>query len=113
MILATGLVDSVAFAEPRSATFDARHELRVTVPEGAKRVRIWFAMPQDDPLQQVKNFKVESPVLHRITIDSEGNKAVYLELAEPQLKEFSVIETFTLMRREQVSGVDAKKTKPA
>ena len=34
-------------AAPRSATFEARHELKVVVPDGAKRVRIWFAMPQD------------------------------------------------------------------
>jgi len=111
MILAAGLSGSVAFAAPRSATFDTRHELKVTVPEGSKRIRIWFAMPQDDPLQRVKNFKIDAPVSHRISTDSEGNKAVYLELAEPQLKEFSVIETFTLMRREQISGAEAKKAK--
>jgi len=103
---------TVAAAEPRSATFEARHELKVTLPDGTKRVRVWFAMPQDDPLQQVKNFKVESPSPHRITTDSQGNKAVYLELADPTLKEFSVVETFTLSRREQISGVDARKAGP-
>ena len=99
-------------AAPRTATFEARHELRVTVPEGAKQVRVWFAMPQDDSSQVVKNFKVEAPAPHRITTDSAGNQAVYLEVAEPKLKEFSIVETFTLLRREQVSGVDAKKAKP-
>ena len=103
---------SMAIAAPRSATFDVRHELKVTLPEGAKRVRIWFAMPQDDPLQQVRNFKVEAPISHRITLDSEGNQAVYLELAEPQPKELSVVEAFTLSRREQISGVDARNTGP-
>jgi transglutaminase-like putative cysteine protease len=99
-------------AAPRAATFEARHELKVTVPEGAKRVRIWFALPQNDPLQQVKNFKIEAPIPHRVTTDSEGNKAVYLELVDPKLKEFSVVETFTLLRREQVSGVDARNAGP-
>jgi len=112
MILAAGLTAGVALAAPRSATFEVRHELKVTVPEGAKRIRIWFAMPQDDPLQQVKSFKVEAPIPHRVTTDSEGNEAVYLELAEPQLKEFNVIETFTLSRREQISGVDARNARP-
>ena len=88
MIPAAGLTASVALAAPRSATFEVRHELKVTVPEGAKRIRIWFTMPQDDPLQQVTNFKVEAPIPHRVTTNSEGNKALYLELAEPRLKEF-------------------------
>jgi len=37
----------------------------------------------------VKSFKVEAPMPHRITTDSEGNKAVYLELTETQLKELT------------------------
>jgi len=101
-----------AISAPRSATFEVRHELKVVVPQGARQLRIWFAMPQDDPLQQVKNFKVDAPAPHPITTDSAGNKAVYLELAEPKMKEFSVVETFTLVRHEQVSGVDAKNAKP-
>jgi len=52
---AAGLPSSVAFSATRSATFDARPELKGTVPEGAKRIRIWFAMPQDDSLQQAKS----------------------------------------------------------
>ena len=110
-VIAVSVATAIA-AAPRAATFEARHELKVTVPEGAKRVRIWFAMPQDDPLQQVKNFKVEAPIPHRLTTDSEGNKAAYFELTDPKLKEFSVIETFTLSRREQISGVDARNARP-
>lgn len=110
--LASTLIVSTAFAAPHSATFDVRHELKVVVPDGAHQLRVWFAMPQDDPLQQVKQFKVDGPVPHRITQDSAGNTAVYLELAEPKLKEFSVVETFTLARREQVSGVEADKARP-
>jgi transglutaminase-like putative cysteine protease len=98
-----------AASAPRSATFEARHELKIIVPDGAKRVRAWFTMPQDDPLQQVTGFKVESAVPTRVTTDSEGNKAVYLEVADPKQKEITVVETFTVSRREQVSGVDAKK----
>jgi len=112
ILLTSPLLASVANSAPRSATFDVRHELKVVVPDGAKRVRIWFAMPQDDPLQQVKDFKVQAPSQHRVTADAQGNKAVFLELVEPQLKQFSVVQTFTLTRREQISGVDAKRAKP-
>ncbi|MBM3875439.1 MAG: transglutaminase domain-containing protein [Verrucomicrobia bacterium] len=100
-----------AASAPRSATFEARHELKVVVPDGAKKVRAWFTMPQDDPLQQITDFKVEAPFPTRITTDSEGNKAVYLEVAAPLNKEFTIVETFSVTRREQISGVDAKKAK--
>jgi len=44
---------SAASNPPRKATFEARHEVKVLVPEGAKAVRVWLAMPQDDPIQTV------------------------------------------------------------
>lgn len=98
-------------AEPRTAKFEARNEFKVIVPEGAKKVRAWFAMPQDDPLQTVTNFKVESPLPHQITTDAAGNKAVYIEVNDPTVKEFTVVETFGVNRREQISGVAASKAK--
>ena len=30
----------------RQATFEVRHELKVVVPEGSQRVRVWFVLPQ-------------------------------------------------------------------
>jgi transglutaminase-like putative cysteine protease len=103
---------TAASTPPRKATFEARHEVKVTVPEGAKTVRVWLAMPQDDPAQKVRDFKVAAPAAHRITTDSEGNKAVYVELMNPKEKEFTVIETFVVQRQEQRSGVDAAKVRP-
>jgi len=111
-LLVSAAIAASAMAAPRTATFEARHELKVTVPEGTKRVRVWFAMPQDDAFQDVKNFKVESPVPHRVTTDDHGNKAVFVELSNPTQKEFAILETFTVSRREQVSGVDPKKARP-
>ncbi len=96
----------------KQATFDARHELKVIVPEGAQIVRVWFTMPQDDPAQQVKDFKVECPFPHRITQDSEGNKTVFVEAMKPAVKEFTIVETFTITRSEVKSGVDAARAKP-
>ncbi len=96
----------------KQATFDVRHELKVIVPDGAKRLRIWFTMPQDDPAQQVSNFKVECPFPHRIEKDSEGNKFVHVEVPHPAVKEFSVLETFTITRSEVISGVSAAKARP-
>jgi transglutaminase-like putative cysteine protease len=97
---------------PRQATFEARNEFKVTLPPAAKHARIWLAMPQEDALQTVTSFKVVGPMPHTITIDQSGNKAVYLELSDPKVREFGIVETFGISRKEQISGVNAKKAKP-
>lgn len=111
-VFLAGACAANAATAPRSATFEARNEFKIIVPAGAKQLRLWLAMPQDDPAQKVKGFKVEAPFPHRITVDSAGNKQVYLELDAPTQKEFTVVETFTLTRREQLSGVSPAKAKP-
>jgi hypothetical protein len=50
--------DEAPRARPRKATFEVTNRLDV-VPDGAKRLRVWFAMPQDDPAQRVRHFEVE------------------------------------------------------
>src|SRR3990172_9271264 len=92
----------------RSAIFEVRHELKVMVPEGAKRVRIWFAFPQEDPAQQVRDLRVEAPYPYRVERDSEGNTVLYLEAENPKEKELTVVESFTVSRSEVRSGVDPK-----
>jgi transglutaminase-like putative cysteine protease len=111
-IAASAMMASNAFGAPRSATFEVRHELKIAVPDGARRIRVWFAAPQDDPVQEVQKFRIDSPVPHRMTTDTQGNKTVYLEFSDPKIKEFTVVEQFTLSRHEQISGVDAKKAAP-
>jgi len=45
--LAAGLPGAArAQAAAKSATFSARQEFKVMIPEGTKKVRAWFAMPQ-------------------------------------------------------------------
>jgi transglutaminase-like putative cysteine protease len=89
-----------------------RHELKVMVPEGAKRVRIWFAYPQEDPAQQVRDLRVEAPYPYRVERDSEGNTVLYLEAENPTEKELTVVESFTVSRSEVRSGVDPSKARP-
>src|SRR5689334_11330840 len=67
----------------RQATFDVRQEFELTTPEGAQKLRAWLTMPQQDPNQTVKDFRVEAPVPHRIEKDSEGNTLVYLQVEHP------------------------------
>lgn len=96
----------------RRATFEVRNELKVMVPEGARRVRVWLALPQDDPAQQVSDLRVEAPYPYRVERDSEGNKVLYLEAENPQEKEITVLESFILSRSEVRSEVDPTKAKP-
>ncbi len=90
----------------KSALFDARHELKVMVPEDARRVRIWFAIPQDDAAQKVSDFTVVSPYPHHIERDkTEGSKFLYVEATAPLPKEFSIVTTFRLQRREVLNDL--------
>ena len=75
----------------RQATFEVRHELKVVVPEGAQRVRVWFVLPQEDPIpgdgtasaQRVSDLQIEAPYAYRVERDSEGSKLLYLEATNP------------------------------
>src|SRR6266576_5574935 len=69
-----GLTHSLEAQPLRKATFELRNEITVQIPEGAKRVRVWAALPQDDPAQQIKNLKIEAPYPSRVELDSEGKR---------------------------------------
>lgn len=97
----------------RRATFELRNEVKVKVPEGAQRVRVWIALPQEnDPAQQVSDLKVDAPYPTRIERDSEGSRVLYLETQSPREKEFTVVTTAVVTRAEVRSGVDAGKARP-
>ena len=85
----------------RQATFELRNEIKIKVPEGAQRLRVWVALPQDnDPAQQVRDLKIEAPYAYRTDRDSEGSRVLYLEATDPKDKELTIVETFGLTRRE-------------
>ena len=96
---------------PPRATYQARHEFEVTPPAGTGQVRAWFALPQEDSHEKVKDLKVEAPFAHRITTDSEGNRTLYLEASAPQ-GPFRVVTTFEVERSEIRAAPDPEKTRP-
>ena len=114
-LLAIQIVSLLVFtqslkAQPlRKATFELKNEVIVQVPDGAKRVRVWTALPQDDPAQEIKNLKIEAPYPYRVELDSEGSKVLFLEGDAPKEKELKIVTSFVLTRSEVRSGVDAKK----
>ena len=97
----------------RRANFELRNELTVNIPEGAKKVRVWFALPQDDDAaQKVSGLRIEAPYPHRVERDSEGSKVLYLEAQNPKQKDFKVVTTFHVERTEVRTSVDPAKAKP-
>jgi hypothetical protein len=118
LLVAAACGSTVALAQPSGSTaaragktgvFDARHELKVTVPDGAKSVRIWFTMPQDVPEQKVENWKLDCALPTKVVTDDHGNKSVYVEVANPKTKEIAIVESFRVTRQEIVGNVDPSK----
>jgi transglutaminase-like putative cysteine protease len=107
-------------AAPHQATFEVRHELKVVVPEGAQRVRVWFVLPQEDPIpgdgtasaQRITDLQIDAPYPYRVERDSEGSKILYLEATNPKDKELKIVETFVVTRNEVRMNVDPSKAKP-
>ena len=107
-------------AAKRQATFEVRHELQVAVPEGAQRLRVWFVLPQEDPMpgdgtaaaQRVSDLQIDARYPHRVERDSEGSKILYLEATHPQEKEVKIVETFVVTRTEVRMRVDPSQAKP-
>jgi transglutaminase-like putative cysteine protease len=107
-------------AAVRQATFEVRHELRIMVPEGAQRVRVWFVLPQEDPIpgdgtapaQRVTDLHIDAPYPHRVERDSEGSKVLYVEATTPKEKELKIVETFIVTRNEVRMNVDPRQARP-
>src|SRR5215510_3446129 len=97
--------------QPKRASFDISNAFTIKVPEGAKRVRVWFAVPQGDSESEIRALKVEAPYPIRYGTDSSGNRMGYLEVNAPQEKQIAFRETFTLTRTEIRKAVDPAATR--
>lgn len=116
----SGLGTGRAAAETR--VFDAHHQLEVRLPEGATRMRLWFAIPQQVPDQRVEDFSVEAPFEYRIVEDTDGNRFLFgeVDLARfaaagingPGPETVRVDERFRLVRSESRHDVDPSKSRP-
>jgi transglutaminase-like putative cysteine protease len=96
----------------KTATFQAKQEFKVMIPDGTKKVRAWFTMPQQDPAQTVTDFKVDCAFAAKEVRDSVGNTSLYVEILNPTVKEFTLTETFTITRRESLTKLDPAKAQP-
>lgn len=99
--------------------FEARNDFAVTVPDGAKEVRAWFALPDDrDPMQEVRNLRIETvapagmTATTRETRDAAGNRFLYVEGRGGKGGVLEVRTSFGLERREELHAVDPERTRP-
>lgn len=113
LTLAAVAVGPTVQAAPASATFSVQHALKVKdIPQGAKKVRIWFWMPQDDANQKVLDFSVtDAPQGHKITTDpAYGRRYLYSEVLEPANGTINVATRFTVNRRAVSTTLDPEKS---
>ena len=95
------------------ATFEARHEIVVDVPSGARSVRAWLAVPcPDDPDQRVVSFDVDSDYPTRRVRDTRGNEFLLVEAASPPAGPLTVVTRFTIARDEVNAATDPAATRP-
>jgi hypothetical protein len=107
---------TASVAKPgKTAKFDVKNEFKLAVPEGAKSVRVWFAMPQQDSWTKVGGLTVSgnSGITTREVVDDHGNRALYAEWAAGNAaKEIALNESFQIERHEIVGNVDPSLAKP-
>lgn len=71
------------------------------IPADTKKVRAWFELPQEEPLQRISDLRITAPDGYRIETEKfEGNRFLYVEISEPKSASFDVTVEFTLERWE-------------
>jgi len=85
---------------PKQATFHVTNAFTVKLPKDAKRVRVWFAIPQEDAYSDIRNFTFSGGSLVRYTRDSWGNRVGYVEIHNPVGEQVTLKEEFDLTRTE-------------
>jgi transglutaminase-like putative cysteine protease len=96
----------------RKASFQVKNEFAVKVPKGAKSVRIWFAVPQEDAASVVRDFNVHADFPVHYNHDDWGNGVGYAEVSAPAEGPVTIREEFVLTRTEIRNTMDPAKTRP-
>jgi transglutaminase-like putative cysteine protease len=102
-------------AAPEATIYAVRHQMAVKdLPADAKRVRIWFWMPEDTPEQKVLDFRiVEAPEGVRITRDpTYGRSWIHVDVPADAAHPPRIVTEFRLSRRAVRGLADASKASP-
>jgi transglutaminase-like putative cysteine protease len=99
-------------AQPKQASFKIKNEFKVQPPKGAKTVRMWFAVPQEDAVSVVHEFRVAADFPVQYFRDDWGNRVGYAEVNSPPEGPITIREEFGLTRMEIRNAIDPTKTRP-
>jgi transglutaminase-like putative cysteine protease len=110
-IPATGADTRQQFAAPTKASFRVTNEFKIQLPKGAKRVRVWFAVPQEDAESAIRDLSVSSEYPVHIYRDSWRNTVGYEEINTPKTEQITIREQFTLTRSEIRNTLDPHQTR--
>jgi len=104
--------DAPGMVAPKQATFQVKNEFKVQAPKGAKTVRMWFAIPQEDAASVVRDLRVTADFPVQYFRDDWGNRVGYAEVSAPGEGPITVREEFALTRTEIRNTIDPAKTRP-
>ncbi len=96
----------------KQASFHISNVYTIKVPKGARTVRVWFAVPQEDAYSKVRNFNVISDYPIRYDRDSWDNRVGYVEVQNPAQEQVTLKEEFDLTRTEVRNTFNASDTRP-
>jgi len=99
-------------APPKRASFQIRNQFKVQTPKGAKTVRLWFAVPQEDAVSVIREFRVTADFPVQYYLDDWGNRVGYVEVQAPAEGAITIQEQFGLTRTEIRNSIDPAKTRP-
>jgi len=110
----TWAMDVTKTTSPKQASFHISNVLTVKVVKGAKKVRVWFAVPQEDPYSIVSNFtmQVDGDYGIQYARDSWGNRVGYVDIENPIRDQILLKEEFDLTRTEVRNAINAAETRP-
>ena len=86
---------------PASQVFEVKQKVALSeVPKGARTVRLWISIPDDNAEQRVLDFSVTSaPGPWRLVREPDrGNRFLFVEVADPAAEVLTTTVSFTLRR---------------
>ena len=101
--------------EAAALTYKVRQSVTLSdIPAGAKNVKLWVAIPQDDRFQEVLDFSVKSsPGVWSIVREPDhGNRFMLIDVASPGASSLTTQLEFLLRRQSVFVKIDPAKVGP-
>lgn len=102
-------------AEPVTRTYHVRQNVTLSdIPAGAKSVKWWISIPDDNHDQNVLDFSAPAVpgAWHIVTEPAHGSRFMVVEVNAPSAKSLVTTVEFTLRRQSSFTAIDAAKVGP-